>query len=101
MWKQSWPRNRCSARRDAARRVWNQWSSWAYHCRRQQPALARHDNLISEIVVDMTWMFRILILSTLEVVSDDAAIYLRIRRHMRPCAKLRNEVDHVGSQHEA
>ena len=49
----------------------------------------------------MTWLFLILILSTLAVVCAGAATYLRIRRHMRPSKKLRNELDQVGSQHEA
>jgi hypothetical protein len=49
----------------------------------------------------MTWLFLILILSTLAVVCAGTATYLRIRRHMKPSAKLKKELDKLGSQQEA
>jgi hypothetical protein len=49
----------------------------------------------------MTWLFLILILSTLAVVCAGAAIYLRIRKHMKPSEKLKKELEKLGSQHEA
>lgn len=48
----------------------------------------------------MTWLFLILTLSSLAVVCVAAAIYLRIRRHMKPAVALKSEVDQIQSERE-
>lgn len=42
----------------------------------------------------MTWLFLILILSSLAVVCVGAAIYLRIRRHMKQARGTASDMEH-------
>ncbi|HEY7617696.1 MAG TPA: hypothetical protein VH744_12895 [Terriglobales bacterium] len=48
--------------------------------------------------MSMTWLFLILILSTLAVACVGTAIYLRVRRHMKPVDRVENERE-AGNVH--
>lgn len=48
----------------------------------------------------MSWLFLILILSSLAVVCVAAAIYLRIRRHMKPSEAIKNGMGQIQSERE-
>lgn len=49
-------------------------------------------------VVNMTWLFFVLILSTMAVVCVGCAIYLRVRRHMKASA---GDSHHMETGHPA
>ncbi len=49
----------------------------------------------------MTWLFFVLILSTLAVVCVGFAVYLRVRRHMKPATGEKNQLETGHSPGEA